>query len=181
MTSRARGVHAIGAGLALACAAACSSGSDGVGDDAPLEAGQHAPAYAAKTVVGGAASLASLRGKVVLLNAWATWCAPCRAEIPLIRAFHTRYAGQGLEVVGVSLDESDGGAAIGAFVKQYDMRYRIWRDPARRFLTDFRFDGLPMTVLVDRAGVIRWIWTGKLEARDTTLDAAIRKSLVTSQ
>jgi peroxiredoxin len=182
MTNRVRGVLVLGTGLALASiSVGCSheSGSDRA--DAPLEVGQAAPAYAAKSVAGDAVSLAGLRGKVVLLNAWATWCVPCRVEIPLIRALNATYARQGLQVVGVSLDESDSATAIRAFVKQYDMKYSIWRDPAQRFSTDFRFEGLPMTVLVDRAGVVRWIWRGRLEPRDTTLDEAIRNALVTSR
>jgi len=182
MTTCARRVRAFAASLAAACAAtACAGGTGGDTSDTPIEVGQLAPAYAAKSVAGDAVSIAGLRGKVVLLNAWATWCAPCRDEIPEIRALHAVYAGQGLQVVGVSLDENDSTAAIGAFVKQFDMRYQIWRDPTQRFSTDFRFGGLPMTVLVDRTGVLRWIRMGKLEPRDTTLDAAIRKALVMSQ
>jgi thiol-disulfide isomerase/thioredoxin len=179
MTNRVWHARAFGAGLALASVVAGCSGGDST--DAPLKVGQPAPSYVATSVAGQLVSIAGLRGNVVLLNAWATWCVPCRAEIPEIRALHTRYVGQGLKVVGVSLDEANAAPAIADFVKQYDMRYQIWWDPAQRFSTDFRFDGLPMTVLVDKAGVLRWILKGKLDARDTTLDAAIRTALVIAQ
>ncbi len=182
MTNPGRGARAFGVAWGLAfLGAGCRHGPAGDAADAPLEIGRPAPAYAVKSLAGDAVSLAGLRGNVVLLNAWATWCVPCRVEIPQIRALHARYGREGLHVIGVSLDESDSAAAILAFVKQYDMKYQIWRDPAQRFSTDFRFEGLPMTVLVDRAGVVRWIWRGRLEPRDTTLDAAIRKALVMSQ
>lgn len=176
MTNRGWTARAFGAGLALTSVVAGCSGGDS--RDAPLKVGEPAPSYVATSVAGQLVSLAGLRGNVVLLNAWATWCVPCRAEIPEIRALHAKYSEQGLKVVGVSLDEANAEPAIADFVTRYDMRYQIWRDPAQGFSTDFRFDGLPMTVLVDKAGVLRWIWKGKLDARDTTLDAAIRKALV---
>src|SRR6266851_2883329 len=80
--------------------AGCSNGSDGDAAAAPLEVGQPSPAYVARSVTGDAVSIGGLRGKVVLLNAWATWCKPCRVEIPLIRALHGKYATRGLQVVG---------------------------------------------------------------------------------
>lgn len=146
--------------------------------DKPLEVGVPAPAYVAVSTSGDSITLGAQRGNVVLLNAWATWCAPCRVEIPEIRALHAKYSPQGLRVIGVSLDEDTTAALVRDFVKEYQMTYQIWRDPGQRFSTDFKFGGLPMTVLIDRAGTLRWLRMGKLESRDTTLDAAIRKALV---
>jgi thiol-disulfide isomerase/thioredoxin len=180
MTNRIGQVRAFGTGLALASVvASCSNGSGGDKTDTlPREVGRPAPAYAVTSVAGDAVSVAALRGNVVLLNAWATWCAPCRDEIPEIRALHAKYAPQGLQVVGVTLDDESAVTAVQDFVKQYDMKYAIWRDPEQKFSTVFQFEGLPMTVLVDKTGVLRWIRMGRLDARDTTLDAAIRKALV---
>ena len=69
-----------------------------------VEVGAPAPAYATVALDGDSVSLASMRGKVVLFNIWATWCHPCRAEIPELRALHSKYSDRGLELIGVSVD-----------------------------------------------------------------------------
>src|SRR5690554_3942099 len=90
----------------------------------PLETGARAPAFSARTLDGGTASLDSLRGKVVLLNVWATWCAPCVKEMPALERLHRELAAEGLAVIGVNVDagslDPDGAAArhVREFVEQ---------------------------------------------------------------
>ena len=91
---------------------------------------------------------------------------------------HARYATKGLQIVGVSLDEEATAGVIREFAEKHEMKYQIWRDPGQKFSTQFQFAGLPMTVLIDKTGVIRWLHRGRLPPRDTTLDAAIRNALV---
>lgn len=125
-------------------------------------------------------SLESLRGKPVLLNVWATWCHPCRDEIPELQRLYDRYRGRGLELVGVSVDAVGDEEAIKAFARRYDMTYPIWRDPNENVSTSFLVIGVPATFLIDRGGVLRWKKTGPIGASDTTLTAAIERALASS-
>jgi peroxiredoxin len=123
-------------------------------------------------------SLESLRGKAVLLNVWATWCHPCRDEIPELQRVYERYRGRGLELVGVSVDAIGDEEAITAFARRYGMTYPIWRDPDERVSATFLVVGVPATFLIDRSGVLRWKQTGPIGPSDTTLTAAIERALV---
>ena len=123
-------------------------------------------------------SLEALRGKPVLLNVWATWCHPCRDEIPELQRLYERYRGLGLEIVGVSVDAIGHEDAITAFARRYGMTYPIWRDPNEGVSATFLVVGVPATFLIDRSGVLRWKKTGPIRPGDTTLTAAIEQALV---
>jgi peroxiredoxin len=102
-----------------------------------VELGAPAPAYSAVSLTGDSVSIADLRGKVVLLNVWATWCHPCRTEIPELRALHAQFAPRGLQLVGVSVDADGSDEAIQEFMKEFSMNYEIWRDPGEQVMTTF--------------------------------------------
>jgi peroxiredoxin len=144
---------------------------------AKIEVGSPGPAYSARSMTGDSVSLAGLRGKVVLLNAWATWCGPCRKEIPELRAIHDTYRARGLELVGVSVDADGSDQAIQDFVREFKMDYTIWRDPGEIVTATFRLPGLPATFLFDKQGVIRWKATGVVEPGDTSLTNAIERAI----
>ena len=162
--------------LAAALVAACSKGEQPAVSDR-VEVGQPAPRYSATSLTGDSVSLASLRGKVVLMNVWATWCGPCRKEIPELRAIHSAYKDKGLELIGVSVDADGSDEAIRGFLKDFKMDYTIWRDPNESVTALFRMAGVPATFLVDREGVLRWKATGALEPGDSTLVRAIESAL----
>src|SRR5690606_9627000 len=84
----------------------------------PLAIGDVAPDYGAPTLGGDTIRLESLRGSPVLLNVWATWCPPCREEMPALQELHERYADRGLRVVGVSVDSRGAEAAIRQFLDE---------------------------------------------------------------
>ena len=142
-----------------------------------VEVGYPAPSYAAMTLKGDSVSLAALRGKVVLMNVWATWCGPCRKEIPELRALHTAYKDRGLELVGISVDADGSDDAVRSFTQEFKMDYAIWRDPYESVQTRFRMSGVPATFLIARGGLLRWKATGVLEPGDTTLTKAIEAAL----
>jgi peroxiredoxin len=115
--------------------------------------GKPAPEFALYTLDGRSVRLSSLRGKVVLLNFWATWCAPCRVEMPWLVDFSRRYQRQGLEVVGVSVDDGDRDR-VAAFVRATNVNYTIvLKDKA---VSDayggLRF--LPQTFFIGRDGKV---------------------------
>lgn len=128
----------------------------------PLATGALAPAFEARTLDGRVASLDSLRGRVVLLNVWATWCPPCVQEMPALERLHRELGPQGLAVIGVNVDaalgtsDRDGnpGGNVAEFVQQLGVTFPIWLDPERRIEKRYRINGLPTTFIIDRDGRI---------------------------
>ena len=114
---------------------------------------------------------------MVLLNIWATWCHPCRTEIPELRAIHERFKERGFELVGVSVDAEGTDETIRAFMKDFEMTFPVWRDPDERVTTLFRAVGVPGTFLIDKKGVLRWKKIGPVAPGDTSLTAAIERAL----
>ena len=161
--------------VALACVA-CSKGETPAIPDR-IEVGQPAPRYSAMTMTGDSVSLAGERGQVVLMNMWATWCGPCRKEIPELRAIHAAYKDRGLKLIGVSVDAEGSDDAIRDFLKEFKMDYTIWRDPSDDASVRFRLAGLPASFLIDKQGVLRWKATGAIEPGDSTLLRAIESVL----
>lgn len=156
-------------------ASACTAG-EGAGG-ARVDIGAAVPAYSALSLSGDTVSLAAQKGKVVLLNVWATWCHPCRDEIPELQALHEKYAARGLELVGVSVDTESADQAIRAFMRDFRMTYPVWRDPGERVSAQFHIVGVPATFLIDREGILRWRKTGPIQPGDATLQAAIEQAL----
>jgi len=139
---------------------------------APTRVGDAMPPYAAKTLDGKPFDLRSERGKVVLLNVWATWCGPCRFEIPELQAMHDRYGKRGFEVIGVSVDEGEP-AEVKTFVVEQKVTYPVALDPEQKIANVLQTVVLPTTVLIDRKGKIVWRQIGALTPHDPKLEAAI--------
>ncbi|MBI4545182.1 MAG: TlpA family protein disulfide reductase [Gemmatimonadetes bacterium] len=156
---------------ALAAGGACRGGP------ATGEVGAPAPDYGAMTLAGDSVSLVDYRGDVVLLNVWATWCHPCRKEVPVLQALHERHAADGLRVVGVSVDAVGADDLVREFMRELGMTYGVLRDPGERVAGVFRFPGVPGTVLLDRAGTVRWRHLGPVSGSDPGLQEALREAL----
>jgi thiol-disulfide isomerase/thioredoxin len=112
-----------------------------------------APDFSLKTLTGEEISLAKNKGKTLLIDFWATWCGPCRESIPHLVHLHKTYQGQGLEVVGLSMDKGDP-KAVDHFVKSLDIPYPIAIAP-EEIARAYGVNGLPTTVLIDKEGMIR--------------------------
>lgn len=143
----------------------------------PPEIGKPAPGYRAVLLSGDSVSLADTRGRVVLLNVWATWCHPCREEIPILQGLHERYASHGLDLVGVSVDARGEEDTIREFANDFGMTYPIWLDPDERVQSTFLAIGVPATFLIDRGGVLRWRHVGPVRADDSTLMRELERAL----
>lgn len=161
----------------------CSDGSRNNADSTTprtsrrVEIGQQVPAYGAISLTGGADSLAALRGQVVLLNVWATWCIPCRTELPDLQALHERFQSQGLVVVGVSIDQGDDASDVRAYATERGVTYALWHDPADRISGVFLANGVPATYLIGRDGTLRWRWLGPLTKDDAALNAELTRAI----
>ena len=149
----------------------------GSGEQGRVEVGQPMPAYAAVSLKGDSVSLGAMRDTVVLFNVWATWCHPCRDEIPELVALRQKYQGKPFEVVGVSIDAAGAEPLIGAFMQEFRMDYPIWLDPEDRVSTQYLLIGVPTTFLVDKRGVMLWRRTGPVSLSDTTLVSLIDRAL----
>lgn len=120
---------------------------------APPTVGQPAPALIVPQLDGHEFDLAKLRGKVVLVNVWATWCSPCRVEMPALNAFYLRYHSRGLDLLGLSIDEAPDGARVRQVMRQFSYpgalanaaRVNGFGDPI----------AVPVTYVIDAQGVIR--------------------------
>ena len=143
----------------------------------PVAVGAPAPRYAATTLSGDSVTTSALAGKVVLLNIWATWCAPCRQEIPFLQSLYERHQRDGLEVIGVSVDARGEDPAIQEFANEFRMSYPVWRDPDGRVQSMYMAIGVPASYLIDRAGVLRWRRVGIINERDTTFTSALTAAL----
>jgi peroxiredoxin len=123
----------------------------------PVEIGTKAPDFNAFTLdsVPREKRLADYRGKVLMINVWATWCLPCRVEMPSIEALNKAYGPKGLKIVAVSIDDPGTDATIRAFVKQYGLTFEVLHDPKGRISDLYDVTGYPETFIVGRDGVIR--------------------------
>jgi thiol-disulfide isomerase/thioredoxin len=140
-------------------------------------AGQAMPAFSAELLGSrGTFDVSKERGNVVMLNLWATWCGPCRFEMPELQALHDKHAGHGFKVVGVSVDEG-GAEEVQPFVTEQKITFPIALDPAGKLAGILQTDILPTTILVDRNGQIVWKHIGPLSANDPELIAALDKAL----
>ncbi len=141
-------------GFLAACSGSKSSSSLASGSNASVHAMQNrkpAPDFTLRDASGAKVKLSDLRGKVVLLNFWATWCGPCVIEIPWFESFEQQYKSKGFEVVGVSMDE-DGWKAVKPFVAEHKMNYPVLLGDDSVSQLYGGLDSLPTTFIIDRDG-----------------------------
>ena len=165
--------------LALSVVAGCTGADGDAGNSGAtrVEVGSEMPAYRAATLDGDSVSLAAMRDTVVLLNVWATWCHPCRDEIPELIALRNAYHDRGFEIVGVTVDAGGSEDQVRQFMRDFEMNYPVWHDPDDRISTRYLLVGVPTTFLIDRQGILRWRKTGPIAPGDTALASAIERAL----
>jgi cytochrome c biogenesis protein CcmG/thiol:disulfide interchange protein DsbE len=123
----------------------------------PVQLGSKAPDFTAYTLdsVPQPKRLADYRGKVLMINVWATWCLPCRVEMPSIEALNKDYAPKGLKIVAVSIDDPGTDSTIRSFARQYGLTFDILHDPQGKITELYDITGYPETFIVGKDGVIR--------------------------
>lgn len=158
MTSKAQ--WAIAAGIVALGAVGLLYATNVIGGGIPpVEAGSAAPPFRAATTVAGARigekSLADYKGQVVLLNLWATWCGPCRSEMPSLERLQQELGPKGLKIVAVSVDNPGMEDAIRDFRKEFGLTFEILYAPDGKIRDDYQATGFPETFIIGRDGVIR--------------------------
>ncbi|MBM4184598.1 MAG: TlpA family protein disulfide reductase [Gemmatimonadetes bacterium] len=146
-------------GLALVLVAGCRPPEE----FRPLSSGDPAPAFTLAMLAGDTLSVRALQGRAVLLNVWATWCVPCREEMPALQRVHEALADSGLVVIGVSIDGRRAEADVARFVEEVGIGFPIALDPSGSVQDVFRTIGVPETFLIDRQGRIVRRWVGQFE------------------
>lgn len=139
----------------------------------PSLVNKRAPEIARADLSGQRINLKSLRGHVVLLNFWATWCAPCLIEMPLFSKWQQQYASQGLQVIGISMD--DDSAPVRKLMAKVKPVYPIAMGDAKLGEQYGGVMGLPLSYLIDRQGVVRARFQGETDA--ATIEKEIRLML----
>ncbi len=167
---------------ALAVFVAALSGGSCLPQGPPtLQRGDPAPAFVAADLrTGEPVSVSDYRGRVLLVNLWATWCHPCREETPYLQRMYERYRRRGLRVLGVSIDLPADRDRVAEFVDEMGVEYDVVLDPAAASAEVFRARGLPTSVLVDRDGVVAFSWIGPIVEDDPTFEEALRATLASS-
>ncbi|MBX7219487.1 MAG: TlpA family protein disulfide reductase [Blastocatellia bacterium] len=130
----------------------------------PVQAAKKAPVFSIPNIKGGTAALSNFKGKVVLVNFWATWCGPCVSELPELNALQKEFNPQGFEIVGISMD--DDAETVKHFMKGTPMNYTVGMgNPSVQ--SKFGKTGvLPTTYLIDRKGNIRKEFVGRIKKQD---------------
>lgn len=120
--------------------------------------GKPAPDFTLKSTSGKNVRLAELKGDVVLVNFWATWCGPCRQEMPLLEKINKKYKDLGFTMLGINVEEDTSG--MEKYLKDVPVTFPILNDGKNSVAKLYGVDGMPNTVIIDRNGVVRHVHRG---------------------
>jgi thiol-disulfide isomerase/thioredoxin len=135
--------------LALIASAALAASADSQGA---------APDFSLDGLKGSKTSLSQLKGQVVMINFWATWCGPCQQEMPLLDAMYKKYRAAGFTLLGVNVDKET--PAVKDLLAKKPVSFPVLLDPANQVSRAYRVNAMPSTVIVDRKGAVRYIHKG---------------------
>ncbi len=159
-------------GLLVLCTAGCA-----VPEVRAPEVGGPAPPFAAVDLDGRAVTSAELLGAPYILNIWATWCAPCRHEMPELQELHDAYSDRGFQVVGVSVDDRGAADQIRSFIEEIGITFPIYHDPSWEIMDSYLLLGLPGSFLIDAEGRIARKWTGPFRPMEEDVRDDVRALL----
>jgi len=167
-TSRTLPLILLGLGLLLIAASAFyifrNSSPRSNFSTVPVKVEYPAPELTLSDTQGVSHSLADFRGQVTLVNLWATWCPPCKEEMPTLQAFYDKHKGDGFVILAVN--DGDPTADVLQFVKDYELTFPVWLDPTYIATEQaFKTLNLPSSFVIDRKGIIRLMWVGGISRR----------------
>jgi peroxiredoxin len=137
--------------------------------------GSPAPDFVLKSASGHNIRLSELRGQVVLINFWASWCGPCREELPLLARLHQRYRGAGFALLAVNIDDDRGNADT--LLRKLGVNLAPLYDGDKRVAKRYDVDTMPATLIVDRDGRVRYVHRGFHSGYEAKYEREVRELL----
>jgi peroxiredoxin len=137
-------------------------------DNAKVEVGKKAPDFVLTDMNGEKHRLSEYEGKGVLLNFWATWCKPCKREMPYMDHQFQQHKDEGIQVLAVNIGESD--VVVNEFIKRHGLSFPVLVDKEQEVVTAYGVDPLPITFLIDKEGKIKKIHKGEIINEDVIVD-----------
>jgi len=119
----------------------------------PIQPGLEIPNFTFPDINGKEISLSDHRGKVVLVNVWATWCPPCRQEMPSMQSLYEKFKGENFEILAVSID-SEGRAAVAPFMRKMNLTFPALLDPGETIRSLYGITGVPESFIIDKQGIL---------------------------
>jgi peroxiredoxin len=155
-----------------------SKGSESAGDTGGL-VGNPAPDFSVKAVSGGSGtvSLKSLRGKVVLVDFWGTYCEPCKKSFPKLQDLNTKYSASGLKIIGISEDESEDKDKIPSFADTYGAKFTLGWDADKTIAKHYKPETMPSSFIIDKKGVVRFAHVGYHDGEEAEVEKEIKELL----
>jgi cytochrome c biogenesis protein CcmG, thiol:disulfide interchange protein DsbE len=141
--------------------------------------GNPAPDFSVKAITGpkGTVALKSLRGKVVLVDFWGTFCEPCKKSFPKLQDLNTKYAASGLLIVGISEDESDDKDKIPGFAGTYGAKFACGWDEDKSIARSYKPQTMPSSFIIDKKGVVRFAHVGYHDGEEVDIEKEIKELL----
>ncbi len=128
----------------------------------PVQVNYDAPSLTLMSLDGKEHSLEEYRGQVVLVNLWATWCPPCKAEMPTLDAYYKEHLDEGLMLIAIN--DGDKMEDVVTFVDNYNLSFQVWLDIEHKAsINAFKTQNLPSSYVIDRDGIVRLSWVGEIE------------------
>lgn len=158
------GFLALGIAFLLLTSQSTSAASNTDFSTVPVQVDFPAPELTLTTLDGTPASLSDYLGSVVLVNLWATWCPPCREEMPTLQAFYDEYRSDGF--VLLAIDQGETSQQVIPFVKEFDLDFLIWLDTGSEAGRVFETMNLPSSYVIDRSGRVRLMWIGGISKKN---------------
>jgi peroxiredoxin len=185
LAHQARSLTAAVAAVFALVLPACESSAAGQGAPASSAAdrgglvGNPAPDFDVTAVAGahGTISLKQLRGKVVLVDFWGTFCSPCKSSFPKLQELNAKYGGSGLQIVGISEDEAEDKGKISGFASTYGAKFAVAWDEDRSISGRYQPETMPSSFLIDRKGVVRFAHAGFRTGDEATLEKEVQELL----
>ena len=134
-----------------------------------------APDFTLRQIDGPNLRLGEQRGRVVMVNFWATWCGPCRVELPHLSRLHEKYRASGFVLLGVNIDEDPNAAK--ALAGKLGLKFPVLLDTDRRVVGAYDLNAMPATVLIDKDGRVRHLYRGYREGVEATYEQQVRELL----